>query len=146
MPTIDFYVISDAAPDAHLRYACRLAEQAVDAGQRVFIRATRTDDAKRIDDLLWAFDDHTFLPHEIATPASPNQSPSHPLVKILIGSQPPDNFRDLLINLSADTPIDIASLPRIAELVPADPERKRLAREHFKQYRERGVEPTTHNV
>jgi DNA polymerase-3 subunit chi len=142
MPTIDFYVISDTAPDAHLRHACRLAEQAVDSGQRVFIRATLAEDAKRIDDLLWTFGDRSFLPHEIATPASP----SHPLVRILIGTEPPDHFRDLLINLSADTPVDIATLPRIAELVPADPERKRLAREHFKQYRERGVEPATHNV
>jgi DNA polymerase-3 subunit chi len=142
MPTIDFYVISDTAPDAHLRHACRLAEQAVDSGQRVFIRATLAEDAKRIDDLLWTFGDRSFLPHEIATPASP----SHPLVRILIGTEPPDDFRDLLINLSADTPVDIATLPRIAELVPADPERKRLAREHFKHYRERGVEPATHNV
>jgi DNA polymerase III subunit chi len=142
MPTIDFYVISDAAPDAHLRHACRLAEQAVDVGQRVFIRATHADDAKRIDDLLWTFGDRSFLPHEMATP----ESPSHARVRILIGNEPPADFRDLLINLSADTPTEIASLPRIAELVPADPDRKRLAREHFKQYRERGIEPVTHNV
>jgi len=142
MPSIDFYVISDTAPDAHLRHACRLAEQAVNTGERVFIRATHADDAKRIDELLWTFGDRSFLPHEIAT----SGSPSHPLVRILIGNEPPDNFRDLLINLSVDTPADIASLSRIAELVPADPERKRVAREHFKQYRERGVEPTTHNV
>ena len=142
MPVIDFYVISDTAADAHLRHACRLAEQAVEAGQRVFILATHADDVKRIDDLLWSFGQRSFLPHEIATPTSP----SHPLVRILIGNDPPDNFRDLLINLSADTPSEITSLPRIAELVPFDPERKRLAREHFKHYRERGIEPTTHNV
>jgi DNA polymerase-3 subunit chi len=142
MPSIDFYVISDTAPDAHLRHACRLAEQAVDSGQRVFIRATQADDAKRIDELLWTFGDRSFLPHELATP----DSPQHPLVRILIGNDPPDHCRDLLINLSADTPSEIASLVRIAELVPVDPERKRLAREHFKQYRDRGIEPTTHNV
>ena len=142
MPSIDFYVISDTAPDAHLRHACRLAEQAVDNGQQVFIRATHADDAKRIDELLWTFGDRSFLPHEIATSASP----SHPLVRILIGNEPPDNFRDLLINLSVDIPTDIASLSRIAELVPADPKRKELFREHFRQYRNLGVEITKHDV
>jgi DNA polymerase-3 subunit chi len=142
MPTIDFYVLSDGAPDAHLRQACRLAEQAVDQGQRVFVRTSNADDAKRIDDLLWTFGDRSFLPHEIATPASP----SHERVRVLIGGSPPKAFGDLLINLGTDAPPDTDTIQRIAELVPADPERKRLARERFKQYRERGMEPTTHNI
>jgi len=142
---IDFYVLSDAAPDAHLRHACRLAEQAVDRGERVFMRATQAEDAKRIDDLLWTFGDRSFLPHEMVTPASPI-SPSHPRIRILVGSAPPADFCDLLINLSADALDDGAPAPRIAELVPVDAERKRAARERFKSYRERGIEPATHNV
>ena len=141
MPTVDFYVMSDPAPDAHLRYACRLAEQAVDLGKCVFIRATSGDEAKRIDDLLWTFGDRSFLPHEIATAASP----SHPRIRILIGDSPPKSFRDTVINLSRDTPVD-DSIQCIVELVPNEPERKGLARERFKQYRTRGIEPVTHNV
>src|SRR5882724_9175484 len=98
MPQTDFYVLSDSAPDAHLRHACRLAEQAVDQGYRVFIRATDANDAKRIDDLLWTFGDRSFLPHEFATPASP----SHDRVRILIGATPPADFRDLVISLIAN--------------------------------------------
>ncbi len=141
-PHVDFYVIADAAPDAHLRHACRIAEQAVDQGHRVFVRATDLSDAKRIDDLLWTFGDRSFLPHELATPTSP----THPSIRILVGCTPPLEFRDVLINLSIDVPSNSDSLPRIAEFVPVDAEHKRLARERFKQYRDLGVEPVTHNV
>ena len=142
MPTIEFYVVADAAPDAHLRHACRVAEQAVDDGKKVFVRVTAADQTKRIDDLLWTSGDRSFLPHEIASPASP----SHPRIRILIGDAPPSEFRDVLINLSADPPADLGGVARVAEFVPNDAERKAAARERFKYYRSLGFEPVTHNV
>jgi DNA polymerase-3 subunit chi len=142
MPNVEFYVLSDSAPDAHLRQACRLAEQAVDQGQRVFMRATQAEDVKRIDDLLWTFGDRSFLPHEIASPASP----THPRIRILIGSAPPREFCDVLINLSSDAPTESGAVARIVELVPNDDARKVTARERFKYYRTQGVEPVTLNV
>lgn len=141
MPKIDFYILSDPAPDATLRYACRLTEKAVEQGHRVFVRAASDEEAQRLDDLLWTFGDRAFLPHEIATASSP----SHPLVRVLIGCDaPPAEFRDVLINLGADGANEIGDLQRIAEVV--SPDRKPAARERFKIYRERGVEPVTHNV
>src|SRR5215831_9314811 len=116
---VDFYVLSDTMPDAHLRHACRLAEMAVDKGERVFFRTSTDEDAKPIDDLLWTFGDRSFLPHEMAAAGSP----SHPRVRILIGAHPPENFRDLVINLGSDALGADDSPPRIAELVPADAER-----------------------
>jgi DNA polymerase-3 subunit chi len=140
MPKIDFYVLSDSAPDAHLRFVCRLAEKAVEQSHRVFVRATDADDARRIDDLLWT--DRSFLPHEIAT----ERSPSHARVNILIGATAPPNFRDVVINLGHGAPDDLTVLERIAEIVPVDAERKKAARERFKVYRDQGLEPETHNV
>jgi DNA polymerase III subunit chi len=140
MPSIDFYVLSDAAPDAHLRQACRLAAQAADQGQRVFVRVD-DDNARRMDDLLWTFGDGAFLPHEIATP----QSPSHPKISILIGQQVPASHRDLVINLASAAP-ELAGLQRVAEIVPVEAELKRQARERFKFYREQGLQPASHNL
>jgi DNA polymerase III subunit chi len=142
MPTVTFHVLSDPAPDAALRHACRIAERAVNEGKRVFVRVTDNAQAKRIDDLLWTFGDRSFLPHELASPGAP----SHDRVRILIGGDAPPDFRELLINLGADLPSDTNSLHSIAELVPADDERKRAARARFKSYRDAGVEPVTHNV
>lgn len=142
MPNVTFHVLSDPAPDAPLRHACRLAEDAVNQGRRVFMRVTDDAQVKRIDDLLWTFGDKSFLPHELAGPGAP----SHERVRVLIGRDAPPAFRDMLINLATDPPNDMNSLQSIAELVPADDERKRAARARFKSYRDAGIEPTTNNV
>jgi DNA polymerase-3 subunit chi len=140
---VSFYVLSDGTPDAHWRQACRLAEQAVDQGQRVFVRVDSNDDAKRMDDLLWTFGDRSFLPHEILAPQA--NAPSHPGMRVLIGHNAPTDFRDLVINLGSDALLD-SSFPSIAELVPVDDERKRLARARFKVYRDAGLNPATQNL
>src|SRR5262245_50197237 len=95
MASITFHVLSDAAPDAHLRYACRVAEEAVDHGQRVFVRVQDDAQAQRMDDLLWTFGDRSFLPHEISA------APSHDRVRILIGTTVPQSG-DVVINLAND--------------------------------------------
>jgi DNA polymerase III subunit chi len=141
MPQIDFYVLSDAAPDAHFRYACKLAEREVDGGRRVFIRTASDDDTRRLDDLLWTFGDRSFLPHEIVGA----NTPSHERVRILIGATPPVSFRDVLINLGETAP-DMTGVERLMEIVATDPERKRLARERFKAYRDQGVTPSSQNI
>jgi DNA polymerase-3 subunit chi len=142
MPKVDFYVLDDAAPDAHLRLTCRLTEQAVEAGQKVFIRTASAEESKRIDDLLWTFGDRSFMPHELAS----SDAPSHDMIHVLIGEQEaPIGFRDLVINFAASAPTQL-DVGQVAEIVPADPERKRLARERFKHYRDRSLQPQTHNV
>jgi DNA polymerase III subunit chi len=140
---IDFYVLSEEAPDARLRFACRLAEKAVEQGQHVYLRTESADETRRLDDLLWSFNDRGFLPHEIARPAIP---PPHSRVMIMLGEgDAPTSHRQLLVNLSA-TPADTDNYERVAEIVDIDPERKRLARERYKQYRERGCTLESHNV
>jgi DNA polymerase-3 subunit chi len=143
MPTIDFYVLSDAAPDAHLRHACRIAEQAADQGKRVFVRVANEGDIKRVDDLLWTYGDRSFLPHEVARAGA---SPSHERIHVLIGNEPPPAFRDVVINLHATIPADVGTLQHIVELVPVADELKRAARARFKAYRDAGHEPATQNV
>ena len=142
MTTVEFFVMSDPNPDAHLRHACRVAEQAVEQGQKVFVRIGGAEEARRMDDLLWTFGDRSFLPHEIAGA----ESPTHARVRILIGEAPPREFCDLVINLAGDVPPNRDGIARIAEFVPNDAERKAAARERFKYYRASGVEPTTRNL
>ncbi|HEY8538413.1 MAG TPA: DNA polymerase III subunit chi [Steroidobacteraceae bacterium] len=143
MARVDFYVLSDAGSDARLRFACRLAEEAVDQGQRVYLQTSSMAEALRLDELLWTFNDRSFLAHEIATAAGP----SHPRVMVLLGeSEAPPTHRDVLINLSGRVPDDLDAYGRIAEIVDPDPERKQLSRERYKQYRARGCTLETHNV
>lgn len=140
MSRVDFYVLSAEAPDARLRYTCRLAERAVEQGCHVYIQ---TPDVQRLDDILWTFSDGSFLPHEIYR----GQPASHARVMVMVGSDiGPASHRSLLINLMDAMPADVNAYDRIAEIVDVDPERKRSARERYKSYREQGCTLESHNL
>jgi DNA polymerase-3 subunit chi len=140
---VDFYVLSEADDVAQLRFACRLAEKAVEQGQRVHLRTAAPLQTQRMDDLLWTFNDRSFLPHEITT----GGTVGHERVMVVIGeSDAPPSHRQLLINLTDAVPENLGDYERIAEIVAADPEKKRLSRERYKSYRERGCALESHNV
>jgi DNA polymerase-3 subunit chi len=137
---VDFYILSEEGPDARLRYACRLAERAVEQGCHVYVHGL---DVQKLDDMLWTFNDRSFLPHEIYK----GQPAAHARVMVMVGAEPgPESHRDLLINLMETMPSQIEPYARIAEIVDADPERKRTARERYKQYREHGCTLESHNL
>jgi DNA polymerase-3 subunit chi len=143
MPRVDFYVLSEEAPDVRLRCACRLIEKATELEHRVYVLTNSVDLSRRLDDLLWTYSDRTFLPHDVwDAGAAPD-----PLSKVLIGEQPaPMPYRDLLLNFTDQPPADLDSYARIIEIVDSDPERKRLSRERYKHYREKGCALETHNL
>ena len=143
MPRVAFHVLSAGPHDARLRYACRLAEESVEQGVRVYLLTASHSDTQRVDDLLWTYNDRSFLPHEVFSGAPP----SHERVMIMLGEQPaPPSHRSLLINLTEATPADLEAYAEIAEIVDVDPERKRTARDRYKQYREHGCAPESKNV
>jgi DNA polymerase-3 subunit chi len=53
---------------------------------------------------------------------------------------------DLVVNLAGAPPPGPERWERIAEVVDADDARRRRGRERFRQYRERGWEPRTHDM
>ncbi len=50
------------------------------------------------------------------------------------------------IAFGPDVPPAFAAFARVAEIIDGDGERRRLGRERFRQYRERGIAPETHNL
>ncbi|HEY6643442.1 DNA polymerase III subunit chi [Povalibacter sp.] len=143
MPRVDFYVLSQEAPDARLRVACRLIEKAYDQNLRTYVQTVSLADAQRLDELLWTFNDQAFIPHEVSN----GSGASHERVVVLLGEAPaPPSHRQLLINLANRLPADFENFERVAEIVDVDPENKRLSRERYKVYRERGCELDTHNL
>jgi DNA polymerase-3 subunit chi len=143
MPRVDFYVLSEDAPDARLKCACRLIEKATDLDHRVYVLTNSLDLSRRLDDLLWTYSDRTFLPHDVWT----GDEPPDALSKILIGEHPaPEAYRELLVNLADQPPANLDQYGRIIEIVDSDPERKRLSRERYKLYRDKGCSLETHNL
>lgn len=143
MGRVDFYVLSDGSPDARLRFACRLAEKAYELGHRIYIQTPSLQESQRLDDLLWTFSERSFLPHEVSN----GSAPSHEKVAVLVGeAEAPATHRELLINLTNVLPGTLESYQRIAEIVDTDVERKRLSRERYKTYRDRGLALDLHNL
>jgi DNA polymerase-3 subunit chi len=144
MPRVDFYILSDPAADARLKIACRVVEKAYEAGQKIYVQTAAEADSKAIDDLLWTFSDRSFMPHEITA----GGAASHERIVALIGTGPaPDaRYRQLIVNLSDAMPADSEAAERIVEIIDSDAQRKALARERFRIYRERGCTLDTHNL
>jgi DNA polymerase III subunit chi len=142
MPRVDFYVLSEESADARLKCACRLVEKASELDHRVYVLTNSVDLSRRVDDLLWTYSDRTFIPHDVWDGGTVNA-----LSKILIGEQPaPATHRQLLINLADQPPLELEAYTRVIEIVDSDPERKRLSRERYKHYREKGCALETHNL
>lgn len=142
MPHVDFYVLPGTEERGRLRYGCRLIEQAYLAGERVFVWSDDPRVLERFDELLWTFADRSFVPHEVCSePARWSDTP------VLLGSaaQPGESF-ELLVNLGQTVPGAAAQAGRVVELIDADEERRRAGRNRFRQYREQGLAPQTHNI
>ena len=62
---VEFYVLPGTEERERLKFACRVAQKAYLAGQRVFVWLDDAAQLERFDELLWTFVDRGFVPHEI---------------------------------------------------------------------------------
>jgi DNA polymerase-3 subunit chi len=141
-PRVDFYVIADSAPSARLRLACRLAEKAYQLGQAVLVWHTDEDELASFDEMLWTFGDGSFVPHDFLVEDEP--APEAPVV--LSPGIAPQGRVPVLINLAPELPGCVDQADRVIEIIDGDPERRQAGRARFKAWRDRGVEPATHNL
>jgi DNA polymerase-3 subunit chi len=139
---VDFYVLEEPSAKARLRLACRLAEKAYLAGQKVLIWNPDPAELGQLDELLWTFADGSFVPHE-TLPSSDAQSEAPVL---LTTEAAPAGTIDLLINLGAEVPACHARAERLVDVIDGDESRRRAGRERFRAYREMGLQPETHKV
>ena len=140
---VDFYVLPSSAPKERWTFACRLAEKAYLKDLRVIILAGTLEEAKAIDELLWTFSDRSFVPHQICDGehAVDEREPVR-----LTAALNDTGSADLLVNLSDRLAPDLSRYARVAEIIDADPERRRLGRERFKAYRDRKLVLETHQL
>ena len=141
-PRVDFYVTSDAGEPARLRLACRVAEKAYLAKQKVVVLCDDAEVLRRFDELLWTFGDGSFVPHDTVTAAG---APCDTPVALTTGALPADHT-DVLVNLGNAVPASFEKFARVAEFLDARPEVRAAGRERFKTYRGKSIEPQTHSV
>jgi DNA polymerase III subunit chi len=99
MIRIDFYVLQAGARLDRERLICRLANKAFEQGQPLYIHAAASEEAERLDDLLWTFRDISFLPHQLL---HEGYTPDIPIF-IGCGDAPPGAMK-LMINLAHPAP------------------------------------------
>ena len=137
MTQIDFYThVEDK-----LRTACRLAAKAFSVDLRVMVCCPDADIAGRFDRLLWTTPAIGFIPHCLA---GDPLAPVTPIVIDYLATEPAHD--QILLNLQPERPALFSRFQRLIEIVSADDEDRRLARERFKFYRDRGYEIRTHDL
>jgi len=140
---VDFYILKSATARQRWAFACRLTEKAYLRDLRVLILNENIADAQALDELLWTFNERCFVPHDFcADPQSAD--PATPVHLTLRLDAAPE--ADLLVNLAARLPERWDRFARIAEIVDADEERRRLGRERFKAYRDLKLTLETHQL
>jgi DNA polymerase-3 subunit chi len=140
---VDFYVLKSAAAKQRWAFVCRLTEKAYLKDLRVVILNGTLGDARALDDLLWTFNERSFVPHQVCV----DEQSTDPGTLVQLAVQPAAlPAADLLVNLTDHLPAEWERYPRIAEIIDADEDRRRLGRERFKTYRDLKVALATHQL
>ena len=138
---VDFYVLADTRQGSREHMACRVTEKAWRNNHRVYVYTESPDAARRFDEQLWTFRQSSFVPHEICTPESGDDVP------VLIGHGPcPTGINGVLVNLGQQVPDFYSRFERVVELIATDDDARRVGRERWRQYKERGCAIQSHNV
>ncbi|MDH3637187.1 MAG: DNA polymerase III subunit chi [Gammaproteobacteria bacterium] len=144
MSRVDFYLLKGAQPNGKLIFTARLAGKICRLGHRAYIHAHNEAQAQALDDLLWTFDQSSFIPHQLADHASAPEL----ITPVVVGFQPPYDFNyNVLISLlEDDIPDCCREFERVAEIVAPDPQDKKRARDRFRRYRDLGCDVETHEI
>lgn len=145
---VDFYILKSSTPKQRWTFACRLTEKAYLRDLKVVLLGDTPAEVEAIDALLWTFSERSFVPHDVRRGGPADAA------AVAAGSAPVQltqdldsvGSADLLVNMSARLPARLDQFARVAEIIDADDERRRLGRERFKAYRELKVAVETHQL
>ena len=143
MKKVDFYILNDAGKLPAWRFLCTLIEKAYSDQESVFVYTASKTDAEFLDNLLWTYKEDSFLPHHLVEV----EAEANITAPITISyQQAPPKSVAVLVNLSPEIPVFYECGNRIIEIVFSDATVQQLARERFRQYREKNCELTTHKI
>ncbi|WP_439113170.1 DNA polymerase III subunit chi [Hydrogenophaga sp.] len=132
------------APDKQ-SYACRLLRKGYLKGARLVVR-TDAQALASLDAALWTFAQGEFIPHgrEGDTPMVLQRSP------VQLYSELPESLEGaattVLVNLCASVPPGYERFGRVIEVVTQDEGDRLQARERWRAYKQRGIEPVRHDL
>lgn len=136
---VDFYILPDNGNQQ--RFVCSLVNKIWQQGNYVYVHTNSREEAGMLDDLLWTFNDISFIPHTLDDPAAGDAVP------VMLGwrDKAPEHCR-IMVNLSEQVPAMAEKFDRIAEIVAGDEHQKKMARQRYRDYRERGYDLHDHKI
>jgi DNA polymerase-3 subunit chi len=146
MTRIDFYIIENGSESATENFICRLMEKAWSQNNAVYVHTMNEQHAAKYDELLWTFNESSFIPHQLMK----NEIIDEISKNVLIGHQAEEEIlsthHDVLINLNHDTPSFFSQFERVAEIITTDETSRSKGRERYQFYRDRGYALETHKL
>lgn len=140
MTRVDFYVLETPSADRHDRMLCRVVEKAWQQGHSVYVHCADADAAQAFDDLLWRFQDTSFVPHT-------RVETSDPETRVIVGlDAAAAATTDVLVNLTAAVPAAATRYARVIESAGYDDSTRSAARLRYRHYQDRGFPLNTHKV
>jgi len=141
-PKVDFYLLDRHVTDGRLRAACRLCRKIHTLGHRIYVQTPDLEQARKLDELMWTFDQSSFVPHGLYDPGQVEMD-----TPIALGPHPPSGGDyEVLVTMLDTVPDQYDEFARVAELVDNTPEDKALARDRYRWYRDRGCELSKHDL
>lgn len=146
MQQVDFYLINNQVTQAEFKLASRLANKLLSLKQRVLLVTETESDAADLDQMLWTFNDTSFVAHD-RVPAKKNvYSSIHVAVNSDVNEATLKQDYTVLINLSKRVPSYHQRFSRIAEIIAADEPAKAAGRTRYKAYKSNNIEIKTHPI
>jgi len=136
---VDFYLLGDASPGAD-KLACRLALMALEHNQKVFVIASSEAGAGRLDELMWQYPEGRFVPHARSGAEDAARAP------VNIGTLTALKAAEVVINLCPEPVPRPETFSRVLEIVPADDDEREASRVKYRNYRNQGLKPRTHEI
>jgi DNA polymerase-3 subunit chi len=134
MPRADFYLIDKPRfREQPLLLVCELARRAFAAQQPTLILVRDFEQAEAVDELLWAFDEDAFIPHQLA---GDDDDADTAVLIVPPGIDTAD--RPLVINLREGCAP--GRFDRVLEVVAADPAERDGSRTRWREYARLGFE------
>jgi DNA polymerase-3 subunit chi len=133
MTHIDFHVRPIQAHREHDLFICKLVAKAWQDGQRVHLHCQDHHTQTALDELLWTFQETSFVPHAVLGSAAA----ASVAVTLGVGEEVPA-IAQVLVNLHPEVPPFFSQFEQVIETTGADENTKTRARQRYKFYKDRG--------
>jgi len=136
---VDFYLLGETSPGAD-KLACRLALMALEHNQEVFVIVASEASAGQLDELMWQYPEGRFVPHARSGAEDSAKAP------VNIGTLSALKPVEVVINLCSEPVPRPEAFSRVLEIVPAAEDEKAASRVKYRNYRNQGLVPRTHEI